>query len=207
MVPPRCKIPRTDSVDSSRTSRSITPRQPFRNPTTSHPMPPMALRTTARMAPFSPGQSPPPVRTPMRFIETAPLGRTVGGTCHGGPSDSTLAPSCARHGGGGRGGGSMRTRGSALIVALAAILVSAPAARRRHGLTRKQSALAAVRGQRRRAVPEAVRSAERGRRAVCSVEAQQAAIASASQREAGRDLVVGGAVRADQSKLLALLGP
>src|SRR5438034_1440028 len=128
MVPPRCKIPRTDSVDSSRTSRSITPRQPFRNPTTFHPMPPMALRTTARMAPFSPGQSPPPVRTPMRFIETAPLGRTAGGTCHGGPSDSTLAPSCARHGGGGRGGGSMRTRGSALIVALAAILVSAPAA-------------------------------------------------------------------------------
>jgi len=83
----------------------------------------------------------------------------------------------------------------------------AAAARVRQRLVPKQNALASILGQMRSAVTEAVRLAERARRAVSSLEAQQAAIASASQREAGRDLVVGGAVGADQSKLLALLGP
>jgi hypothetical protein len=53
-------------------------------------------------------------------------------------------------------------------------------------------------------VAEAERLADQAGRAVASLEA---AIAGASQREVGRDLVVGGAVGKDQSKLLALLGP
>jgi rare lipoprotein A (peptidoglycan hydrolase) len=40
-----------------------------------------------------------------------------------------------------------------------------------------------------------------------SLEAQRAAIESALEREAGRDLIVGGVVGVDQSDLLALLGP
>ena len=64
--PPRCRIPWTDSSVSSRTSPSMTPRHPSRNPRTSCPSTPTARRTIARMAAFNPGQSPPPVRMPIR---------------------------------------------------------------------------------------------------------------------------------------------
>ena len=43
------------------------PRQPWRKPTSLWPYTPSPLRTTARITAFSPGQSPPPVSTPMRI--------------------------------------------------------------------------------------------------------------------------------------------
>ena len=48
-------------------SPSSTPRQPSRKPTTSSPCSPIPLRTTARITALRPGQSPPPVRMPMRM--------------------------------------------------------------------------------------------------------------------------------------------
>ncbi len=83
----------------------------------------------------------------------------------------------------------------------------AGAARMRQQLVSKQMALASILAEMGSAVTEAERLADRAGRAVASLEAQQAAIESASEREAGRDLIVGGVVGADQSKLLALLGP
>ena len=75
IVPPRCRIPWTDAGVSSRTSPSITPRQPLRNPRTSNPCTSIAVRTTARIAAFRPGASPPAVRTPMRVVtRRAPVG-------------------------------------------------------------------------------------------------------------------------------------
>lgn len=83
----------------------------------------------------------------------------------------------------------------------------AGAARMRQLLVSKQMALASILAEMRSAVTEAERLADRAGRAVVSLEAQRAAIESASEREAGRDLVVGGVVGVDQSALLALLGP
>jgi peptidoglycan hydrolase CwlO-like protein len=83
----------------------------------------------------------------------------------------------------------------------------AGAALMRQRLVSKQTALASILGEMRSAVTEAARLADRAGQAVASLEAQQAAIESASEREAGRDLIVGGVVGTDQSKLLALLGP
>jgi peptidoglycan hydrolase CwlO-like protein len=83
----------------------------------------------------------------------------------------------------------------------------AEAALVRQRLASKQTALASILAEMRSAVTEAARLADRAGRTVASLEAQQAAIESAAQREAGRDLIVGGVVGADQSDLLALLGP
>jgi rare lipoprotein A (peptidoglycan hydrolase) len=83
----------------------------------------------------------------------------------------------------------------------------AGAARMRQLLVSKQMALASILTDMRSAVSEAARLADQAGRAVASLEAQRAAIESASEREAGRDLVVGGVVGVDQSALLALLGP
>jgi peptidoglycan hydrolase CwlO-like protein len=83
----------------------------------------------------------------------------------------------------------------------------AAAARMRQRLAPKQIALASILAEMRSKVAEARRLADQAGLAVASLESQQAAIANASQREVGRDLVVGGAVGKDQSKLLALLGP
>ena len=80
----------------------------------------------------------------------------------------------------------------------------ATAARVRQRLVPKQIALASILAEMRSKVAEAKRLADEAGRAVASLEA---AIESASEREAGRDLIVGGVVGADQSKLLALLGP
>ena len=68
IVPPRGRIPRTDSIVSSSYCDSIGPRQPSRKPTIAWPYSSMPLRTTARMTALRPGQSPPPVRTPMRKV-------------------------------------------------------------------------------------------------------------------------------------------
>ena len=46
---------------------SISPRQPCRMPTTSSPRS-SARRVTARITAFRPGQSPPPVRMPIRIV-------------------------------------------------------------------------------------------------------------------------------------------
>ena len=70
IVPPRGRIPRTESIVRSIQSPSIGPRQPCRKPTISWPWPSTPLRTIARIAAFSPGQSPPPVRTPKRTRAT-----------------------------------------------------------------------------------------------------------------------------------------
>ena len=66
IVPPRGRMP----GDLARAERlgswsSISPRQPSRTPITSCPRS-SERRVTARITAFSPGQSPPPVRTPIR---------------------------------------------------------------------------------------------------------------------------------------------
>jgi len=83
----------------------------------------------------------------------------------------------------------------------------ADAALVRQRLVSKQTALASILAEMRSAVTEAARVADQAGRTVASLEAQQAAIESALEREAGRDLIVGGVVGVDQSDLLALLGP
>ena len=83
----------------------------------------------------------------------------------------------------------------------------ADAALVRQRLVSKQTALASILAEMRSAVTEAARLADQAGRTEASLEAQQAAIESALEREAGRDLIVGGVVGVDQSDLLALLGP
>ena len=68
IVPPRVWMPRTSLRSSGRVSVAAgfaSPAQPSMIPTTLCP-PDSARRTTARIAGLSPGQSPPPVRTPIR---------------------------------------------------------------------------------------------------------------------------------------------
>ena len=65
IVPPRCRMPRTASRSSGRKRPSISPSQPSRMPTTSAPCC-RARATAPRITAFSPGQSPPAVRSPMR---------------------------------------------------------------------------------------------------------------------------------------------
>ena len=72
IVPPRGRIPRVDSIVSSSNRFSSGPRQPSRNPMIACPCVSIPLRTIARIAAFSPGQSPPPVRTPRRTARTIP---------------------------------------------------------------------------------------------------------------------------------------
>jgi peptidoglycan hydrolase CwlO-like protein len=83
----------------------------------------------------------------------------------------------------------------------------ADAALVRQRLVSKQTALASILTEMRSAVTEAARLSDLAGRTVASLEARQAAIESAAEREAGRDLIVGGVVGVDQSELLALLGP
>ena len=79
-MPPRCRMPCTDCAVSSRNTPSVTPRQPSSNPRTAYRWTPIALRTTARIAALRPGQSPPPVRMPIRFtVLLVETGRLKGG--------------------------------------------------------------------------------------------------------------------------------
>ena len=66
IVPPRVSRLWTMGRSRGMASSSSRPRQPLRNPTTSLPYCFSAVRTTARRTALRPGQSPPPVRTPMR---------------------------------------------------------------------------------------------------------------------------------------------
>src|SRR6267378_6491728 len=66
IVPPRWRIPEVLSWVSSKKSPARTPAQPLRKPAISNPCALMPRRTTARITALSPGQSPPPVRMPMR---------------------------------------------------------------------------------------------------------------------------------------------
>ena len=66
IVPPRGRIPEISGRPSGWNSRSTMPRHPSRTPTTSSPRC-HERRATARITAFRPGQSPPPVRTPMRM--------------------------------------------------------------------------------------------------------------------------------------------
>src|SRR5579859_3850360 len=63
-------MPRIDSWVSSSKEPSSTPRQPSRKPITWSPWRSIAFRTTARMTALRPGQSPPPVSTPIRTGES-----------------------------------------------------------------------------------------------------------------------------------------
>src|SRR5699024_10474587 len=65
-VPPVGNTLRTSERFKVMKSPSATPFQPLRNPTTEWPYASSPCFTTARIAAFSPGQSPPPVKTPMR---------------------------------------------------------------------------------------------------------------------------------------------
>ena len=67
IVPPRGRIPEISRGPSGWKSCSTIPRQPSRTPITSCPRD-HDRRATARMTAFSPGQSPPPVSTPI-FID------------------------------------------------------------------------------------------------------------------------------------------
>ena len=66
IVPPRGRIPEISRGPSGWKSCSTIPRQPSRTPTTSCPRD-HDRRATARMTALRPGQSPPPVSTPIRI--------------------------------------------------------------------------------------------------------------------------------------------
>ena len=66
IVPPRGRIPEISRGPSGSISPSTSPFQPARTPSTSCPLA-NDLRPTARMTAFRPGQSPPPVSTPIRI--------------------------------------------------------------------------------------------------------------------------------------------
>src|SRR5262249_38427554 len=70
IVPPRGRMPRTAWMSSGTVSPSSGPRQPARTPRNSSPYSGMPRRTKARMTAFRPGQSPPPVSTPIRIGAT-----------------------------------------------------------------------------------------------------------------------------------------
>ena len=65
IVPPRGKMPASRATVSSVERFSSTPSHASRNPTTESPKSLIALRVTARITAFRPGQSPPPVSTPI----------------------------------------------------------------------------------------------------------------------------------------------
>src|SRR3954453_1042582 len=75
-------MPRTSSRSSERTWPSMSPSQPFEIPTTSMPCVPVARLTTARTTAFSPGQSPPAVRTPRTTANSIQEHRLAGHVTH-----------------------------------------------------------------------------------------------------------------------------
>src|SRR5579885_2994935 len=72
MVPPRAMMPSVSRTESGLASALSRPRQPSYRPTQEPPAL-TTLRTTARMTAFSPGQSPPPVRSPTLWAMPHPL--------------------------------------------------------------------------------------------------------------------------------------
>src|ERR1700675_1640264 len=70
MVPPRGRMPRIVSrVSSCDCSGQMSPLNPLVTPMTRQPYSSLAVRTAARMTAFNPGQSPPPLQTPMVRVE------------------------------------------------------------------------------------------------------------------------------------------
>ena len=67
MVPPLARIGFTVARSRGMVSASSGPFQPSRNPTNSYPYSLIPFVTTPRITPLSPGQSPPPVRIPIRI--------------------------------------------------------------------------------------------------------------------------------------------
>src|SRR5882762_9141928 len=67
IVPPRARMSSTSSSPIGRVSPSSGPCHPFWKPSTSQPCASIPLRVTARITAFRPGQSPPPVSTPIRM--------------------------------------------------------------------------------------------------------------------------------------------
>ena len=65
-VPPLGRVPRIDSTVIGSVRRLITPSHASTKPMISSPNTRSPLRIMARITAFSPGQSPPPVRTPNR---------------------------------------------------------------------------------------------------------------------------------------------
>ncbi len=82
-VPPTGSTFRMSDRPSGWTSPCATPFQPLRKPMTECPYSPSACFTTPRIAALRPGQSPPPVRSPMRM--PAPVVRLLR-PCPGQPS-------------------------------------------------------------------------------------------------------------------------
>ena len=70
MVPPSARMSRHRGTSRGTYSSSRTPFHPSRYPMTSSPWRSAAVSTTARITALSPGQSPPPVRIPMRMPAT-----------------------------------------------------------------------------------------------------------------------------------------
>src|SRR5260370_26460766 len=68
IVPPLGRMPRTAATSKTIVSPSSGPRQPSRKPMNSISCSATPVRTTARITALSPGQSPPPVRTPTRML-------------------------------------------------------------------------------------------------------------------------------------------
>src|ERR1035437_3682380 len=101
IVPPCWMIPPTSRGPSGTSSPPRRPAKPWRTPETVHPCA-MPARTTARIAAFMPGASPPLVRT-ARWLMGSPFGPASGG---GGERPLGLSPgrdevrddSCAEHG-------------------------------------------------------------------------------------------------------------
>ena len=71
IVPPRGRIPRVDSIVELVDSASSTPLPPVAEADDRLPVTSMPLRTIARITALSPGQSPPPVSTPMRTVASS----------------------------------------------------------------------------------------------------------------------------------------
>ena len=67
IVPPLGKIPRVAGISNFMVRPSSGPRQPSRKPRNSYPYSLTPLRTAARITAFKPGQSPPPVKIPIRI--------------------------------------------------------------------------------------------------------------------------------------------
>ena len=81
IVPPRCRIPRVDATDNDMVWSSTRPLQPCRIPMNSWPYSRSPRRTSARITAFRPGQSPPPVSTPILMAAFLPASRNVHVAC------------------------------------------------------------------------------------------------------------------------------
>ncbi len=105
IVPPRGRMPAICSMPSGTVASSSTPPQPSRKPRISSPCC-CADRTTALITALSPGQSPPPVKMPIRIAVSVPEQRAARkGHGRAGGGGGRAASSVTRWGSPGRGTG------------------------------------------------------------------------------------------------------